>query len=185
MSATSGDATGRLLDRELTADDLREATARVSKPQDFSSQRAAQQAALLFRIGAEWFAVPSAIVDEIGAVPTRHVLPHRRAIVEGIVNVRGQIVTLVSLATLLGIEGRGTAAARRLIVLRRDALRVACVADEVAGVVRYAADALQPPPSTLSRASATYTASLLSDGDRTAAVLDDELLFYSIAKGLL
>ena len=93
--------------------------------------------ALLFRIGADWFALPTDILDEVAELRTVRPLPHRRiGIVLGLVNVRGELIVCVSLGKFLGFERSRPPASRRtsagrLVVLNDEGQRMAFPVDEV------------------------------------------------------
>lgn len=62
------------------------------------------QAALVFRLGAEWLALPAALFVGAADPSPPHRLPHRDAPgLRGIVNVRGQLYPSIALGVLLGI----------------------------------------------------------------------------------
>ncbi|MGE0709870.1 MAG: chemotaxis protein CheW [Planctomycetota bacterium] len=67
--------------------------------------------------------------------------------VEGLLNLRGQIVTAVCLRRLLGLPPRPPAAPAMSVVLRSGA--VTLVVDEVGDVLELAAEAGAPPPETV------------------------------------
>ena len=67
---------------------------------------------IIFRIGAEWLALPSAAIQEVSNLKRIHRVPHRTSgVVLGVVNVRGELLTCVSLARVFGLEGESAAAA--------------------------------------------------------------------------
>ena len=55
---------------------------------------------------------------------------------------------------------------------------------EVRGIHYYPENALKPAPATLSKSRQSFTAGVLSWKQRHIGVLDHELLFYALAKGL-
>ncbi len=172
---------GGLLDRELTTRELREAAVRVASPLQEEAVRS--ESALLFRVGTEWFALPTAIFDQVAEVSHRHTVPHRRGMVLGIINIRGELLPCISLRVLLGVTTAPAASStERVIVIRRGALRVACLSDEVSAVRHYDPAQVMPVPATVD--SGAYVRGLLPWNETRAGLLDDELLFYSIAKGL-
>jgi chemotaxis-related protein WspD len=114
-------------------------------------------------------------------------------VVLGVANVRGELIVCVSLAQLLGIDaqtedmharGQSRVALRRLLVVRERGLRLAFPVDEVHGTHRYDGSELQPPPSTVARATATYTRAVLPWEGRSVGLLDEELLFHSLNRTL-
>src|SRR5687768_8969632 len=83
---------------------------------------------VIFRIGAEWLALPTSVVVEVADVLPVHSLPHRQnGAVLGLANVRGQLLICVSLGQVVGVEpsttsttARRRTAHKRLLVIRRD-----------------------------------------------------------------
>jgi chemotaxis-related protein WspD len=75
-------------------------------------------------------------------------------------------------------------ARKRLLVIRRKDLRAACPVDYVEGVHRYAPAALSGVPATLAKAGTRYSKGLLSWRDQTVGVLDEELLFSALKRGM-
>jgi chemotaxis-related protein WspD len=72
----------------------------------------------------------------------------------------------------------------RLLVLRRDAVRVVCPVDEVHGVVRFRRDTLRDLPATLAKAATRYSVKLLPWNGRSVGLLDDQLLFYTVKRSI-
>jgi chemotaxis-related protein WspD len=115
--------------------------------------------AMVFRVGAEWLAVPLAVAASVAPVAPVHRLPHRRAgALLGVVNVDGRLVPAVSPALLLGIDAgaapppAGRHAFARLLVLAFDGQQVALPVDEVRGVLRHATAAMRAPAAAIGRA---------------------------------
>src|SRR5579872_4617099 len=60
---------------------------------------------VIFRVGAEWLALPTSVVTEVADSRPIHSLPHRRnSAVLGLVNVRGELLVCVSLGRVLGVD---------------------------------------------------------------------------------
>ena len=162
-------------------------------------------AAMVFRIGVEWLAVPLALAASVAPVAPVHRLPHRGdgGPLLGIVAAGGRLLPAVSLARLLEIDAgaavpAGRHAFARLLVLAesdpqrgtgRGAGAFALPVDEVQGVVRYAGAALLPPASTVGRAPPPLVSGVLADAVRgaggSAAGLLDAGLLVTALKGLL
>jgi chemotaxis-related protein WspD len=147
---------------------------------------------VIFRIGAEWLALPAGVFQEVCELRPIHSLPHRRnGTVLGIANVRGTLVVCVSLHALLGIDkspAAQTAQKRlvheRLLVASRDGDRLVFPGDEIHGIHRFNPSLLGEVPATVSKSTGTYTRAMLPWQDKAVGVLDDELLFYSLNKNL-
>ncbi|MES2356634.1 MAG: chemotaxis protein CheW [Pseudomonadota bacterium] len=147
---------------------------------------------LIFRIGAEWLALPMAVVDEIADWRAIHSIPHHKGgIVSGLVNVRGELLVCVSLAGILHLEksadlpqDRRHVVYRRLLVIRGEGGRLAFPVDEVHGVHRFNPQDLQSVPATVAKATATYARGMLPWREKAVGCLDDRLLLYALNRRL-
>jgi len=170
----------RLFDRDLPPGHIEEWTRHFAAPTPV--EVANVQSAFVFRIGADWLALPAGAVDEVAEPRSIHGVPHRSGIVLGLVNVRGELLVCVSLARLLGIERDTHDTGRQLLVLRGSVRRMVCPVDEIHGGYRHAARDLIPPPATV--AGAVYTRAMLTWGTGTAGYLDDSLVVQALERGL-
>jgi chemotaxis-related protein WspD len=188
----------KLLDRSPPAGSRREWTEHFAAEKSASTP--ARSTVLVFRVGAEWLALPARAFQEVA--PWRHIhsLPHRRqGLVLGLANIRGELLVCIALNRLLGIEepAPGTdpqtrdkahrakgLALERLLVVNWNVCRVVLPADEVAGLYRFVSDQLKPPPSTLAKASATFTRGLILWPDKSVGLLDPDVLFPALNQSL-
>ena len=87
---------------------------------------------LIFRVGREWLSLATPLLGEVTEMKPLHTITHRRGgVLEGIVNIRGQLQLCVSLMRLLGIDAEpklavpqetpspllGDTSAKRLLVI--------------------------------------------------------------------
>ena len=152
------------------------------------------QAVIVFRLRAEWYALRAAVCQEITDVRPIHSLPHRRdGAILGVANVRGGLLVCISLPVILGVTDQPQAlpaqsqrrnVVPRLLVARGTAGTVVFPVDEVQGMERFRARDLKDVPATLAQAQATYTQALISLGDRSVGLLDEQLLFYTVERAL-
>jgi len=180
-----------LLDRARVHD--LEDTARLFAA-DKQERARGTHSAFVFRVGGEWLGIATAVVDEVADLRAIHSLPHRRSgVVLGLANVRGELIVCVSLAQLLGVEPQAEEAAprdrrqhvlRRLLVVRERGLRLAFPVDEVHGTQRYDEAELKSAPSTVARATASYSRAVLPWEGNAVGMLDEELLFHSLNRNL-
>ncbi|QYM80442.1 chemotaxis protein CheW [Horticoccus luteus] len=173
----------RLLDVEVSPAYLAEQTRRFAQRKNVAA--AGNRSVVIFRLGAEWLALPTTLFSEISPLLPVHSLPHRRdRIVSGVTNVRGELIVCLSLAAALGINSTGTSGSARLAVLNRGGELFAFPADEVAGLLRFDDAELAAVPATLAHAQAAYTRGILTWQQRAVGVLDAELLFYTLNRSL-
>jgi chemotaxis-related protein WspD len=146
---------------------------------------------VLFRVGEEWLALPTAVVVEVASLRPIHSLPHRQSpIVLGLANVRGELLVCVSLGRLLQIDPPAptrdgkTSAQRRLLVVRHEDARVICPVEAVHGTHRFHPGTLKELPATVAKAAATYSTGVIEWESHTVGVLDEQLLFYRLRRSL-
>ena len=139
-------------------------------------------AVVIFRVGAEWLALPSAIFKEVAADRLIHSLPHRRSdALVGVVNIRGELLVCASLTHILGVAG-GIAASgmRRMLVIQEGPHCTVCPVDEVHGMERFQTESLKQVPATLGAAAQSYTRGVLSWRRRSVGVLDSDLILQAL-----
>jgi chemotaxis-related protein WspD len=158
-------AAALLLDRDLPVDHDALPVARTGE----EAGHGRGESLMVFRLGAEWFALPTLVLDEIILLRTIHSLPHRgHPGLLGLVNVRGELVICVSMAQLL-IGALPTAEHGRLIVARHDKRRLAFPVDV---------------PVTLARSAQAYTRGLLTWEGAQVGRLDEDLVFAAMERFL-
>lgn len=88
-------------------------------------------------------------IDEINRQTDLTVVPQAPACICGVVNLRGEVVTVLDLRTVLGLERSALTKATRNVVVRHRGEQVGLLVDRVADVVRVAMDEVEPPPPNL------------------------------------
>ena len=148
---------------------------------------------LVFRLDREWLSLPATALIEVTPLRPLHRVPHRTAgVLQGLVNVRGQLQLCVSLHGLLGLEGRPaceptatedgalTSPARLLVAERVGSQgdeRWVFGVDEVAGVQRVLRSSLRSVPSTVSQSSTRYCQALFDWQGQAVGLLDETRVF--------
>lgn len=141
-----------------------------------------------FYLCGDLYAVNLQLVGEI----SQHVdlTPARTAPVwiSGLVNLRGQIVTVVDLAKRIGLDSGKVCADSRLLVLKTNVELAQCHAaslstspdkvgllvDAIADVVTPAEDQLEPPPPNLNGIARSFLLGVCKTEDHTIGILDTE-----------
>jgi chemotaxis-related protein WspD len=178
-----------LLDRPAAADYLAASTAHFAEPK--GAEELDTRSVVIFRIGQEWLALPTSVVSEVANRLPVHSLPHRRnGTVIGLVSVRGELVVCISLGQVLGVDSavephqKSPIVHGRLIVIRREDVRIVCPVDEVHGIQRFQTRNLQEVPSTLSKATASFSTAILSWNNHSVGLLDDHMLFTALKRSI-
>lgn len=175
-----------LFDREIPADLRRE----ISEELATAAAAAVEpmESVLVLRLGAEWFALRTHAFQEVSAHQKAYLLPFRSGtLLDGLVNVNGELLLCVSLPAVLGLspeEKPAPAGRPRLCVIRNGSERFAFGVDEILGVRRIPRARLEPVPVTLAKSpSALITACFEIDG-RNAGLVDEQRLFNSLDRSL-
>jgi chemotaxis-related protein WspD len=183
------DAAAALLDRAVPPEFAIDQAHHFEAPRSVDERET--QSVVIFRIGPEWFALPTSVIAEVAEQRVIHSVPHRRAgVVLGVVNVRGELLVCASLGRLLGLpaaerpSGIPRKAAGRLLVLRREGVRVVLPADEVSGVQRFHAKELKDVPTTVGKAATAHSRAVVSWSGHVVGLLDEDLLFRTLQRSV-
>jgi chemotaxis-related protein WspD len=178
----------RLLERPLPKDYRSEWATHFAKEQKLSPP--VKTSAVLFRIDAEWLALPTHAFQEVAERRRTHSLPHQRhGIVVGLVNIRGELLICVSLGRLLGLEKtspRRTIRTTydRLLVANWEGSRLVFPVDEVHGTRKFEASEVHDPPATVAKSRPSYTHGIFLWQQRPVGLLDPSLLFSALNRSL-
>lgn len=178
----------QLLDRSLTPEYRRERTSHYAEAKTVTQP--AKTSLVIFRIGAEWLALPTPAFQEVAERRFMHTLPHRRrSVVLGLVNIRGELLICASLARLLSLEqetsrDKPRAVHDRLLVTNWDGHRLAFPVDEVRGIHRFHRDEMKEPPATISKSALTYTQGIFTWQECSVGFLNADSLFSALNRSL-
>jgi purine-binding chemotaxis protein CheW len=142
---------------------------------------------VVFRLGDSEFGLPIEAVEEVARVPdviTR--LPKTPKFLEGIVNLRGEVLPVVDQRRRFDMPKLEKGERRRLIVVRTQRHRAGLIVDSVSEVLSAAADAIAPAPDLTGEATSLVNGviNLEKTGRIVLIVNPDELLSRS-ERGLL
>lgn len=179
-------AAALLLDGLLPPGYQSEWTRHIAEPKQ--GEQAGTHSIVIFRIGVEWLALPTAVLAEVAEQGRVHSLPHRlHGVVQGLTNVRGELLVCVSLSGVLGLDlaqQSSRTAYKRLMVIRHEGDRLVFPVDEVFGIHHYHPDELREAPATVAKAAAAYIKAMLPWQDKAVGCLDEQLLFYKLNRSL-
>ncbi len=148
---------------------------------------------ILFRLGDEWLGIETRILEEVMQMRLIHSVPHRKgAILRGVANVRGELQLCVSIGRLLNItrgEITGSNVVKgvyeRMIAISREGTKFVFPVSEVRGVFRFDLSEMEEAPSTAMKCSVHYLKGMVIWDDRHVGVIDHELLFPALERGIL
>lgn len=97
---------------------------------------------ILLRVDRQTYALHLAAVDRVLRMAAITPLPGAPDAVQGVINIRGEVLPVVSIRRRLGLDQRSVAAADSLVVAHARTRRIAIIAESVLGVAECAADAV-------------------------------------------
>ncbi|MBF4509856.1 MAG: purine-binding chemotaxis protein CheW [Aeromicrobium sp.] len=117
---------------------------------------------LLFRLGEEWYAVGIDRVREILNEYEVTRIPRVPDFILGVINVRGEIVSVTDIATLMRVPSRTEVdldgVLPSAVIVANESCVSAIVVDEIGDIVDVPVDSLEPPLSTLDKTQGEYIA---------------------------
>ncbi len=125
-----------------------------------------------FRVGAETFGLPINLVHEIVRVPDITAVPDSAQFVEGVINLRGRIVSVVDLRKRFGVTATHSEKKNRVIVVDWQGKLVGLMVDAASEVVRIPHSEVEPAPRILASDSASYVTAVGKYQGRLIILLD-------------
>jgi purine-binding chemotaxis protein CheW len=116
-----------------------------------------------FLLAHERYAVESAWVREIYPLKEITPLPGTPSFVLGIINVRGQIVSVVDLKKFFDLPSRGLTDLNKVIIIGDGTMEFGVLADAVPGVRQIPCEEIQPPLPMQPGVRAEYIRGLTAD----------------------
>ncbi len=130
-----------------------------------------------FHVGGEGFAVEVASVREIMRLPVITTLPNAPAYVDGIINLRGGVIPIISLRERFGLCAAENDSHTRIMVMTVGEKVVGFRVDAVSEVIRVPQGQLQPPPQLVASGGGRQCVTgVIDHGERLLIVVDPEQL---------
>jgi purine-binding chemotaxis protein CheW len=112
-----------------------------------AEQKSEEYQLVVFTIGDEEFGVDISQVREIVRLVQISYLPKAPDFIEGIVNLRGQVLAVIDLSKRLGIPSKTRGETTRIIIVEVQDNTVGMIVDAVSEVLRLSADCVDEVPS--------------------------------------
>jgi purine-binding chemotaxis protein CheW len=109
-----------------------------------------------FLLGYEKYGIESSYVREIYRLKELTPVPCTPPFVVGIINVRGEIVSVVDMKKFFDLPERGLTDLNKVIIVHDDTMEFGILADSILGVRTISTKEIQPPLPTLTGIHAEY-----------------------------
>ncbi len=119
---------------------------------------------LQFELYGEKYGIPIADAEEILRAVTITPLPNAPHIIEGVINIHGSVTPVLDIRARFGIPAKPVTVGDHLIVARAGSRRVVIRADQVNGLVKFAAKDIADIASVTTKVSHISGVAKLPDG---------------------
>ncbi len=116
-----------------------------------------------FVVGPEHYGIESSCIREIYPLNEFTPLPCTPSFVLGLINVRGQILSLVDIKKLFDLPEKGLTNLNRVIIVHANHMEIGILADAILGVRSIALDQLRPALPTLTGIREEYLRGITKD----------------------
>ena len=125
-----------------------------------------------FRIGRETFGVPIALVHEIVRVPEITSVPDAPDYIEGVINLRGKIISIVDLRKRFGEREITVHKKNRILVVEVENKKVGLVVDAASEVLKIPPSEIDAPPNVFEEGELNYVTGVGKLGGRLIILID-------------
>ncbi len=148
-----------------------------------ASEQASAQYSTFF-VADLFFGVDVLRVQEVLRFQEMTRVPQAPGVIEGLINLRGQIVTAIDMRRRLGLPLRAEGHAPMNMVVRTEDGAVSLLVDEIGDVLDVDQAAFEQPPENLDRAARELIRGVYKLKDRLLLVLDAERTVDLSANGI-
>ncbi len=125
-----------------------------------------------FTAGKEHYGVDIRCVQEINRILAITSIPNSHYFVEGIINLRGRIIPIIDLRSLLGINKKETDKETRIIIIQVNNRAAGFVVDSVSEVLRIPYNIADVPPNLIKNIKNDFITSVVKFDNRLIMILD-------------
>lgn len=132
---------------------------------------------VIFSLGKEEYGVDIMQVKEIVTYKEPVKVPNTPQFVEGIINLRGEIIPIVNLKKRFTIPGEDIADQTRVIVMSIDSKKVGFIVDDASEVITINNENIEPAPEIVAGIDRRYITGIGKVEERILIILDLDKLF--------
>ncbi|MDP6454975.1 MAG: chemotaxis protein CheW [SAR202 cluster bacterium] len=140
---------------------------------------------VVFDLAAEAYGVDIGAVREIIRMQDITKVPGAPAFVEGIINLRGNVIPVVDLRKRFALSVSEANRDNRIVVVDIGGQDIGVVVDAVTEVLRIAADSVEPPSAVITTADSVYLLGIVKLEGRLVILLDLEKVLTESEKNAL
>lgn len=139
-----------------------------------------------FTLGGEEYAVDILKIQEINRMKEITRVPNAPYYVEGVINLRGKVIPVVSLRKKFGLPEEEDTSKQRIMIMDIQGVTIGLIVDSVSEVLRISTDIVEPPPSMTYSVSSEFIWGIAKLEDRLIILLDmDRLIGKEESEGMV
>ena len=139
---------------------------------------------VVFALGEDWFAFHGERIREILAAADVFFVPGCPASLEGVINVRGDIESVIRLNDLLQVQMKSVGEPSEILLGRSSVMNSGIRVDRMVDVIDLPQSFIQTPPANLPDQMRPFVSGLFRFKERPVTVLDLEQIFMQYVKVL-
>lgn len=124
------------------------------------------------RIGRETFGIPISLVREIVRVPEITAVPNAPNYVEGVINLRGKIISVIDLRKRFGDPNLELTKKTRVVVVELESRTIGLVVNSASEVLKISPSDIEPPGAVFPDGEMDYVTGVGKLKDRLIILLD-------------
>src|SRR5215813_3083815 len=125
-----------------------------------------------FQVGRETYGVPITSLHEIVRVPDITAVPDAPDYLEGVINLRGKIVSVMDLRKRFGQKQDSARKHNRILVVEHSGRLAGLIVDSASEVLKIPADSVEPPPAAFQDGGLNCVTGLGKISGRLIVLLD-------------
>ncbi len=139
-----------------------------------------------FTLGEEEYAVDILKVQEINRMKEITKVPNAPYYVEGVINLRGKVIPVVSLRKFFGLPEEEDRTKQKIMIMDIQGTTIGLIVDTVSEVLRISSDIVEPPPSMTYSVNSEFIWGIAKLEDRLIILLDmDRLISKEESQSML
>ena len=127
---------------------------------------------VVFELAGEYYAVDIHRVESIIKMQEITSVPHAPEFVDGVINLRGEVLPVVDLRCRFGLDSIEDTKDTRIVVVAIDSMKVGMVVDGVSEVLNVNTDEIEPPSPMVTTVDSGFIEGIAKQEKRLVILVD-------------
>jgi purine-binding chemotaxis protein CheW len=135
-----------------------------------------------FYVGHMLLGVDIRVVQEINRQSEITQVPHAPAYVRGVINLRGDVATVVDLRTILGLPTSEASRQSRNLIVHHQGEAIGLLVDRISDILTIREDEISPPPTNVDGVDGRLMSGVCALDSEIVVLLDIDQVLYDGAR---